>query len=187
MRLEILPPELQETAPLKDEEVREVYGLVMKAESLFGSPQDVEWTYRKEILHALQARPITTRTASSEDQRPWYLSLHRSFDNLRGLRTKIEKEVLPGMEEEAHELSMIDLSNLSNSALAQEILRRRKIYEAWLEIYRRDCIPFAHGMRLFGKIYNDLMKPEDPFQFTALLGGSDMVSVRRNQMLEDVG
>ena len=28
------------------------------------------------------------------------------------------------------------------------------------------------------------MKPEDPFQFTALLAGSKMVSVRRNQMLE---
>ncbi len=186
VRLQMLPPELQETAPLKDLEVREVYGLVMKAESLFGSPQDVEWTYRKEVLHALQARPITTRTASSEDQRPWYLSLHRSFDNLRDLRTKIEKEVLPGMEEEAQKLSLIDLSHLSNSALAQEILRRRKIYEDWLETYRRDCIPFAHGMRLFGKIYNDLMKPEDPFKFTALLGDSNMVSLRRNQMLEDL-
>jgi pyruvate,water dikinase len=39
-------------------------------------------------------------------------------------------------------------------------------------------------MRLFGKIYNDLMKPEDPFQFMRLLLSPDMVSVRRNQMLE---
>ena len=158
----------------------------MKAESLFGSPQDVEWTYCKDILHALQARPITTRTSSSEDQRPWYLSLHRSFDNLRGLRTKIEKELIPRMEEIAHELSLINPSSLSNSALAQEILRRRKIHEEWLVIYKQDCIPFAHGMRLFGKIYNDLMKPEDPFQFMTLLGGSEMISVRRNQMLEDL-
>jgi len=30
------------------------------------------------------------------------------------------------------------------------------------------------------------MKPEDPFHFTALLGGSGMVSVRRNQMMEDL-
>lgn len=186
VRLEILAPELQESAPLRDREVKEVYGLVMKAESVFGSPQDVEWTYRKEVLHALQARPITTRTSSAEDQRPWYLSLHRSFDNLRGLRTKIEKELIPRMEEEAHKLSLIDLSDLSNSALAQEILKRRKIYDEWLEIYRRDCIPFAHGMRLFGKVYNDLMKSEDPFQFMALLGGSNMVSVRRNRMLEDL-
>ena len=186
VRLEILSPELQHSAPLRDVEVQEVYGLVMKAESLFGSPQDVEWTYREEVLHALQARPITTRTSSSGDQRPWYLSLHRSFDNLKGLRTKIEKDLIPRMEEEAHKLSVIDLPSLSNSSLAQEILRRRKIYDEWLEIYRSDCIPFAHGMRLFGKIYNDIMKPEDPFQFTALLAGVKMVSVRRNQMLEDL-
>jgi pyruvate,water dikinase len=70
VRLEILPPGLQNKAPLRDGEVQEIYGLVMKAESLFGSPQDVEWTYRKEVLHALQARPITTRTSSSEDERP---------------------------------------------------------------------------------------------------------------------
>jgi phosphohistidine swiveling domain-containing protein len=186
VRIEILPPALQQTEPLKDAEVRDVYGLAMKAESMFGSPQDMEWTYQKEVLHALQARPITSRTSSPEDERPWYLTLHRSFDNLRGLRTKIEKEILPGMEEEARKLSMIDLAALSNSALAQEILRRRKIYGNWLEVYRRECIPFAHGMRLFGKIYNDLVNPDDPFEFTALLGGSDMVSVRRNQMLEDL-
>jgi pyruvate,water dikinase len=41
-------------------------------------------------------------------------------------------------------------------------------------------------MRLFGKIYNDLMKPHDPFQFISLLAGSGMVSVKRNQMLEDL-
>jgi phosphohistidine swiveling domain-containing protein len=185
-RLESLPPELRNTPPLRDEEVGEVHRLAMKVESLFGSPQDVEWTYSRDILHALQARPITTRASSPEDERPWYLSLHRSFDSLRALRTKIEREVLPGMEEEARRLRMIDLSGFSNSALAREILNRRKIYEEWLEIYRRDCIPFAHGMRLFGRIYNDLMKPEDPFQFTALLGGPRMVSVRRNRMLAEV-
>ena len=186
VRLEILPPELQNRAPLTNGQVKEIYGLVMKAESLFGSPQDVEWTYWKEILHALQARPITTPASSSEDQRPWYLSLHRSFENLRGLRTSIEQDLIPRMEKEAHEMSLTDLPTLSDSALALEIRRRRERHNEWLDIYRRDCIPFAHGMRLFGKIYNDLMKPDDPFQFTALLGGSGMVSVRRNQMLEDL-
>jgi rifampicin phosphotransferase len=186
VRLENLPSKLRNRAPLRDREVKEAYGLVMKAESLFGSPQDVEWTYSKAILHALQARPITTPASASEDQRPWYLSLHRSFENLRGLRTTIEKELIPRMEKAAREMSLTNLPTLSDSALAQAIRRRREIYDEWLEIYRRDCIPFAHGMRLFGKIYNDLMKPKDPFQFTALLGGSGMVSVRRNEMLEDL-
>ncbi len=186
VRLENLQGTLRHRAPLRDREVKEVYGLVMKAEALFGSPQDVEWTYCKEILHALQARPITTPAPSSEDQRPWYLSLHRSFDNLRGLRTKIEKELIPGMETVAREMGMVNLPALSDSVLAQEIGQRSRIHKEWLETYRRDCIPFAHGMRLFGKIYNDLMKPKDPFQFVSLLAGSGMVSVRRNQMLVDL-
>ena len=186
VRLDTLPHELGSRAPLRDKEVEEVYELAMRAESLFGSPQDAEWTYCKDVLHALQSRPITTRAASSEDQRPWYLSLHRSFDNLRGLRTRIEKELIPQMKKEAHDMGLVDLSKLSDSALAREIRRRRERHKEWLEIYRRDCIPFGHGMRLFGKIYNDLMKPQDPFLFTVLLGGSGMVSIQRNQMLEDL-
>lgn len=186
VRLENLRGTLRHRAPLRDREVKEVYDLAMKAESLFGSPQDAEWTYFKEALHALQARPITTRSASSEDKRPWHLSLHRSFDNLRGLRTKIEKELIPGMETVAREMGRVNLPALSDSVLAQEIGQRSRIHKEWLETYRRDCIPFAHGMRLFGKIYNDLMKPKDPFQFVALLAGSGMVSVRRNQMLVDL-
>jgi pyruvate,water dikinase len=186
VRLETLPAKLRHRAPLTDKEVKEVYAFVMKAESLFGSPQDAEWTYLNSRLHALQARPITTRSASSEDQRPWYLSLHRSFDNLKSLRAKIEMELIPQMEKEAREMSLMDLFRLSDSALAREIRRRSQIHKEWLETYRRDCIPFAHGMRLFGKICNDLMKPKDPFQFVSLLAGSGMVSVRRNQMLVDL-
>ncbi|MBN1103320.1 MAG: hypothetical protein JXL84_07905, partial [Deltaproteobacteria bacterium] len=184
VRLETLTRKLRARAPLKENDVKEVYNLAMTAESLFGSPQDAEWTYLKNRLHALQARPITTRSVSAGDQRPWYLSLHRSFENLRGLRTKIERELIPQMEKEAHEMSLVDLSKLSDSALAKEIRRRSHVHKEWLEIYRRDCIPFAHGMRLFGKIYNDVMKPEDPFRFKRLLGDSGTVSVRRNQMLE---
>jgi pyruvate,water dikinase len=90
------------------------------------------------------------------------------------------------MEKEAHEMSLMDFSALPDSALAQEIRRRRQTHKKWTVIYWHDCIPFAHGMRLFGKIFNDLMKPEDPFQFMTLLRSPDMVSVRRNQMLENL-
>lgn len=186
VRLESLPRKLRHRAPLRNREIKEVYGLVMKAETLFGSPQDVEWTYSKQILHVLQARPITTSVPSSEDQRPWYLSLHRSFDNLRSLQFKIETELIPRMEKEAYEMSLMDFSALTDSALAREICRRRQTHKKWTAIYWHDCIPFAHGMRLFGKIYNDLMKPEDPFQFMTLLRSPDMVSVRRNRMLEEL-
>ena len=66
VRLESLPRSLRHRAPLRNRDVTEVHGLVMKAESLFGTPQDLEWTYSKRILHALQARPITTSAPTSE-------------------------------------------------------------------------------------------------------------------------
>ena len=42
-------------------------------------------------------------------------------------------------------------------------------------------------MRLFGQVYNDRVKPENPFEFMDLLGGADMISVQRNRMMEEPG
>ena len=182
--LQSLAAGLKKRPPLKEGEVAEVYGLAMKAESLFGVPQDVEWTYKWDILHSLQARPITTPTVSENDERPWYLSLHRSFDNLKELRIKIEKEIIPAMENEATQLAERSFSNLSDTELADEMTYRKGIYEKWVDVYKRDCIPFAHGMRLFGQVYNDVIHPTDPFEFMDLLVGARMVSIERNQMLE---
>jgi len=186
-RIEPLAPALRGHPPLGQEELSEAYDLCMRSEAVFGSPQDMEWTYRGKDLHALQSRPITTDLVSSQDdQRPWYLSLHRSFENLKALRTKIEDEVIPAMEKEAQELAQMDLGSLSDTELADEIDRRQQIHHRWLDIYKRDCIPFAHGMRLFGQVYNDRVKPNDPFEFVRLLSETDMVSTRRNRMLQEL-
>ncbi|MGD9320540.1 MAG: PEP/pyruvate-binding domain-containing protein [Desulfobacteraceae bacterium] len=186
VRVEPLAAELRNKPPLEISEISAVFGLAMKAETFFGSPQDVEWTYRKDILHALQARPITTGTTTEDEERHWYLSLHRSFDNLKELRKKIEKELIPAMEEEASQLAQRGISGISDVQLADEIEYRQGIHERWLDIYKQDCIPFAHGMRLFGQVYNDVMRPKDPFEFMDLLVGAKMVSIERNEMLEDL-
>jgi pyruvate,water dikinase len=185
-RVEDLPHELQSKPPLNNEEVQEVYNLAMKAEGLFGTPQDVEWTYEKEWLTTLQARPITSTVHEKDDQRPWYLSLHRSFENLKGLRKRIEKELQPAMEKEALDWSRKKLDSLSDEELADEIEHRIMTHTYWLERYKEDCIPFAHGMRLFGQVYNDMMHPEAPFEFVNLLRQTGMVSLTRNRMLEDL-
>ena len=186
-RIESLSPALRDQPPLVETELFEVYHLCMRSESVFRSPQDMEWTYRGRDLHALQSRPITTGLqAEADDQRPWYLSLHRSFENLKALRTKIEDELIPAMEKEAQELARLDLGSLSNTELADEIDRRRQIHQQWLDIYKRDCIPFAHGMRLFGQVYNDRVQPDDPFEFVELLSETGMVSTQRNQMLQEL-
>jgi len=146
----------------------------------------MEWTYRRNLLFTLQSRPITTGSSGADDTRPWYLSLHRSFENLQGLRRKIEDELIPCMVKEAGEMAQFPLAPLSDLELAGEIERRLTVGEKWDEQYKEYCIPFAHGMRLFGQVYNDRVKPENPFEFMDLLGGVDMISVQRNRMMEEL-
>ena len=53
-------------------------------------------------------------------------------------------------------------------------------------IYWKEFIPYAHGVRLFGEFYNDAVRPADPYEFTALLKGTNMESLKRNRMLQDL-
>jgi pyruvate,water dikinase len=177
---------LRSKAPLGRKEIREIFEISQTMERLFGAPQDVEWTFRKGALYALQSRPITSPSVSEDDQRPWYLSLQQSFQNLKSLKKKIESELIPAMEAEAKNLAQRELKGLSDHQLADEVNHRVKVHERWLEDYRRYCIPFAHGMRLFGQIYTDRVRPKDPFEFMNLLVGTAMVSTLRNQVLEDL-
>lgn len=174
-------------APLNDEEVWNVFTMTRRAEALFKAPQDVEWTFQGDRLYTLQSRPITTlSTGEMADKRPWYLSLRRSFENLRTLRNKIQGELIPAMIKEGEKLAEENVSQLSDLDLADEIVRRKHIYDEWVGIYWRDFIPFAHGARLFGQVYNDAIRPEDPYEFMDLLVSTEMVSLDRNQRLEEM-
>jgi pyruvate,water dikinase len=187
IRLEPLPGRLSKDPPLGDEEVHDVFNLARKAETLFVAPQDVEWTFRGNSLYILQSRPITTISSEGgEDKRPWYLSLRRSFESLKTLRRKIEGELIPSMIEDAANLSRLDLTELSDHHLAEEIRRRKEIYDRWVETYNNEFIPFAHGMRLFGQFYNDAVRPQDPYEFMDLLGSKRLASLERNRMLDEM-
>ncbi|MGC8660560.1 MAG: PEP/pyruvate-binding domain-containing protein, partial [Desulfomonilaceae bacterium] len=172
--------------PLDPDQVMEVYELSRRMEELFGCPQDVEWTYRGPTLFTLQSRPITSAEAVDGDERRWYLSLRRTFQNLVELRSEIENSLLPAMKEEAFYLGVMDLSLLSDQHLIQEIDRRKGILNKWENVYKEKCIPFAHGMRLFAEVYNDRVRPDDPFEFMNLLGATDMLSVKRNSMIGEL-
>ena len=52
---------------LTDEQVRQVAEAVRRIETLFGSPQDVEWAIAGGRLHLLQARPITALSFGGAD------------------------------------------------------------------------------------------------------------------------
>jgi pyruvate,water dikinase len=185
VRLEVLPNHLSARPPMTEREVLAVFNQVRQLENLFGVPQDVEWTWGGDGLVVLQSRPITTlQGGERDDERRWYLSLRRSFENLRALRDKIEGQLIPGMVEEADGLAAEAVVGLSDRDLAAEIRRRVGIYEGWVDVYWAEFIPFAHGIRLFGRVYNDALHPVDPYEFMDLLAATDMASLERNRALE---
>ncbi|WP_161794760.1 PEP/pyruvate-binding domain-containing protein [Desulfonatronum thioautotrophicum] len=173
----------------REEDVQRIWNLSRRCADIFQAAQDVEWTLRGGELFCLQSRPITTGTAQSapweaEDRRPWYLSLHRSFENLRALRREVEDELLPELEQEHAALADVDLDALTNARLTEELRTRLETMQRWREIYWAKFIPLAHGVRLLGMVYNDALRPDDPYAFTALLTGSRLEAVLRNQALE---
>lgn len=187
VRLVPLPVEKQNRPPLEPADLEPVIALARQAEDIFQSPQDVEWTFADNRLFLLQSRAITTLSDSGgSDGRGWYLSLHRSLDNLLALRKRIEDRLLPEMTRVADDLAQIDLSALSPNGLAREIERRWDLNAHWSKVYWDEFIPFAHGFRLFGQYYNDLMRPEDPHEFIDLLSAGDMLSLERNTMLAEM-
>ena len=187
IRLQTLTVEQQAHPPLSEDEVARVFRLALQAEELFGSPQDVEWTFVGGELYALQSRPITSiRAEQKQDSRAWYFTLRRSFENLCRLRTRVESELIPKMELEAKCFAQKDLFKLSDSELAQELASRQQAHDRWEDIYWSEFIPLAHGIRLFGQVYNDAVRPSDPYEFMDLLGATEMVSLERNRRLENM-
>ena len=171
--------------PLTSHKVKDLFKLEKRLAELFGCDQDVEWTYDHSRLRLLQSRPITTTGKTKDsDERQWYLSLRRGFENLVDLRSKIEDEIIPEMVSEAESLKNIDLTQLKDKELAAEICRRADICGKWKKQYWDYCIPFAHGIRLFGMFYNRAIKPENPYEFIELLTGTNLKSIKRNEKLQ---
>lgn len=186
--VQVVPLEgrLQRPKGLSPRVISTVAALARRIEALFGRPQDVEWTLQRGEIVILQARPVTaTATATGRDaRRGWYLSLRRSYENLQALRVRIEEDLIPAMIDEADELAAMDLADLSDEALAAEVRRRMDRNQHWSNVYWADFIPYAHGARLFGQVYNDAVKPDNPYEFTDLLTDTPMVSMARNRHLE---
>jgi len=182
-----LPEGKTDQPPLSNEEAARVFDTVVTLEALFGVPQDMEWTIRDKDLFLLQCRPITTLSQSNpDDQRQWYLRLHRSFESLKDLRQRIEQRFIPEMIAEADRLSQVELSELSAEELISAIRDRIDINNRWTRVYWEEFIPFAHGIRLFGQVYNDAVRPENPYEFMDLLGSTAMASIERNRLLADL-
>jgi phosphoenolpyruvate synthase/pyruvate phosphate dikinase len=183
--LEGLAQEFSLTPVLNEEEIQKVYHLAMRMEELFGSPQDMEWTFDGMDLYTLQSRPIAAFfSKTTRDIRSWYRGISRSVENLRKLKSRIEDELIPEMIEEVESLSNVHHSSLSDDELSGVIIEMTATYQAWERAYWKYFIPFAHGMRLFGRVYNDTVRPHDPYEFMDLMRSSNMLSIQRNSGLE---
>lgn len=178
--LEQTSASISKAPPLDENDVRELHEIALVMESNFGNPQDIEWTQRDGKIYILQSRPITT---TGEGEKLWYLSLRRTMDNLQELRKRVEDELIPEMIRDAKALKSIEVGILSDKELAREITRRKELYDVWDKKYTDEFIPFAHGMRLFGQVYNDMIKPSNPYEFMELLSGSGLLSIKRNEKL----
>lgn len=173
--------------PLAEEQLHRLFHSAQKAENLFGQPQDMEWTFRSKSFYFLQSRPITTPSGKPEPRsKEWYMTLRPSFEKLKKLQKKIETEIIPGMTKAAHESAGMNLHSLEDIDLAEEVRRRQSLVKHWTKVYWDDLIPFAHGMRLFGQIYNDTLSPGDPYEFIDLLRPDNMESLSRNNLLMDM-
>jgi phosphoenolpyruvate synthase/pyruvate phosphate dikinase len=174
--------------PLSPKEAVAIYRKAKMIEKVFDKPQDVEWTKVGSDFFILQSRPVTARhDGDKNDKRGWYLSLQRSEDSLKKLRLRIEQVHFPAMKRETATLAETDLEILSDKELAGELAQRLQIKKKWTAVYWEDFIPFAHGMRLFGRFYNDTVSPADPFEFVELLSNQPLLSIKRNKALRKIG
>lgn len=174
----------RDAPPLSQDEVEAVIAVANHAEEMFGEPQDVEWTIKDGGIYVLQSRPITTM--KKDDGRAQYLRLRRSFENLERLLERVENHLIPALQDDIAQLEQEEVTTLGDAALADALRERAELFAHWNDIYIDDFIPLAHGTRLFGEVYNDVMTPDDPFAFTTLLAGTQPLSVQRNQLLEQL-
>ena len=160
-----------------------------RIEARMGWAPDMEWTGRRARLTLLQARPVTIAQANrenEEDERVWYLSLRPNPDQLRKLCDRVAGELIPELEQAGEELAAEDLDRLDDRELADCLETRRDLVARWKKIYWDEFIPMAHGVRYLGLYYNDVVRPDDPYEFVELLRGEDMLATRRNRMIREM-
>ncbi|MDD5727050.1 MAG: PEP/pyruvate-binding domain-containing protein [Victivallales bacterium] len=177
-----LPRSKRLSPPLVPRQVRTIAGEASRQETFFGHPRDLEWTLKASELILLQSRPITA-AVSPDDPRKYYSGLQLSFNRLREIRSQLENNIFPGMLAVAQTWNAQTPATMNNKELLDRAVERMHEYRRWLQAYGEYCIPFAHGTRLFGEIYNTAVKPEDPYEFVELLRTGKLLSLQRNRKL----
>ena len=160
-----------------------LWRVVRSLEEIFAFYPDTEWTGREDDLVLLQARPMTT---APDGEKAAYLELRPGPRRLRELARRVAEELIPRLAAEGVDWTRENLEGLTDAQLADSLRERMERLEYWKAVYKKDFIPFAHGVRALGRYYNDLMRPEDPYEFLGLLRGSDMLASRRNRAMANL-
>ncbi len=168
---------------LAEPDVLKILDTLLSIEHRFQWTPDMEWSGRSESLTVLQARPVTTGTPDTDETRQWYLTLRPSDARLRKARRRVAEELIPQLEAEGRELAAMDLDACNDRQLAEAIEQRYAAVEKWKKIYWDEFIPFAHGVRRLATYYNDAVRPEDPYEFVALLQNQPLIAVQRNKAI----
>jgi len=171
---------------LSREQLGEIRTCLVEVEAQFTWSPDVEWTWYRGALLVLQARPVTFHQASPEDKRPWYLSLKPSKAKLERLAQRVANELIPELARECDRLAAEVLDLGDDAELGDAIGERRAAVDRWKKVYSEDFIPFAHGVRQFGVYYNDLVRPDNPFEFVELLGGENFLARQRDEAIRQL-
>jgi pyruvate,water dikinase len=178
-------PQPQALSLLGERELQKLVEDIFKIEEIFKYPVDVEWTGTGREFTVLQVRPITSLEDHHQD-RQWYLTLTPHFEELKRLSHRVEQELIPKLLEEGIRLSAEDTRDLAGDDLAIKLRERAKIYQNWKDIYWEDFIPFAHGIRNLGTYYNDLVKPDNPYEFLEIFKKEELLARERDAEFQKV-
>jgi pyruvate,water dikinase len=171
---------------LSGNQLRKLYRLLTGVEEMCGWEADMEWTHKSDQFVLLQARPITHSTGPKKDKRSWYLSLRPNEYRIKDLKHKITKKLIPQLRWVGQQMAEEKLDTMSDLDLAQNILYRQKILNQWKKIYWDEFIPFAHGVRRLAMVYNDAVKPKDPYEFVGLFPTGTTLASQRNSKLQEL-
>jgi phosphohistidine swiveling domain-containing protein len=162
--------------------IQNLYGNILGLEKLFGQPVDVEWTGLGVLFTVLQVRPITgIDLKPAADERDWYLTLTPGKKALLDLSEKLENELIPQLIAELNQFAQEGPLPEGKEHFIERFRKRGSSYQRWKQTYRDDFIPFAHGIRNFGTYYNDLIKPDDPYEFVSLIKSDNLLALERNR------
>jgi phosphoenolpyruvate synthase/pyruvate phosphate dikinase len=172
----------QTSATVTNSIIQKLYENIIGLEKLFGQPVDIEWTGLGDSFTVLQVRPITGFDLKpAEDERTWYLTLTPGKKALIELSEKVEQELIPKLMAEVDQFSKEETFPQKKEQFIERFRARGNSYQRWKKTYRDDFIPFAHGIRNFGTYYNDLIKPDDPYEFVSLLASDNLLALERNK------